>query len=183
MNSEKNQDQDQGQNMDQLQHPDQEDPRDPFEELSLSEFVSWFFPHQRGNGGWKYRRVEKKPMAREKDVSTHKSSVISNIKEKRTKQAKEAKDRILNITRANGTNGTNRATGNVGMECMICGKEIRPNQAFRALPKDKNCQEERFYHLRTCGPGSLRWKAFKGNDRRISEDWLPNGQMSFKWGK
>jgi hypothetical protein len=67
------------------------------------------------------------------------------------------------------------------MECLICGKEIRPNQVYRALPKDKNCQEERVYHLRTCGPGSLRWKAFKENGKKPLRESISGGKMSFEW--
>jgi hypothetical protein len=85
---------------------------------------------------------------------------------------KEAEDKVLDRM---------RATGNAGLECIICGKEIKKNQPFRALPKDKNCRDERLYHLRTCGPGSERWKAFKANGNKPPEESVSGAQLSFKW--
>ena len=93
-------------------------------------------------------------------------------KEKRKELIKRTKDKILNI---------NRANENMGEECIICGKEIKKNQTFRALPKDKSCQELRFYHLRTCGPGSDNWKTFKANGKKTPEKAVFKGQLSFTW--
>jgi len=93
-------------------------------------------------------------------------------REKRKELIKRTKDKIFNI---------NRANENMGEECIICGKEIKKNQTFRALPKDKNCQEPRLYHLRTCGPGSDNWKAFKANGKKTPEKAIFKGQLSFKW--
>ena len=94
------------------------------------------------------------------------------IKKKRKELIKRTKDKILNI---------NRAKENMGEKCIICGKDIKKNQTFRALPKDKSCQEPRFYHLRTCGPGSDNWKAFKANGKKAPEKAVFKGQLSFKW--
>ncbi len=66
-----------------------------------------------------------------------------SVKKKRKQLIKTTKDRLLNIKRA-GANG--------GMECIICGNEIKKNQPFRELPRDRNCQEVRHYHLRPSGP-------------------------------
>ena len=92
-------------------------------------------------------------------------------KEKRKELTRLTKDRLRNI---------NRADDDVG-SCIICGKEIKKNQAFRDLPKDKNCKEVRIYHVRTCGPGSENWKLFKANGKKAPEKPLVKGQLSFKW--
>ena len=94
------------------------------------------------------------------------------IRERRKDLIKRTKDKILNIHRAHET---------VGGECIVCGNEIKKNQAFRVLPKDKNCQEERLYHARTCGPGSNNWETFKANGKKAPDKSLLKGQLSFKW--
>jgi hypothetical protein len=171
MNSEKNQDQDQG------QHQDQESPEESWEGFSFSEFVSWIVSHRSGGRGHNHRRIKQ-------ESPNHENPVISDIKEARASQVKETKDKLLNVTRATGANRANRGNRvaeKTSMECMICGKEIRSNQAFRALPKDKNCQEERVYHVRTCGPGSKNWMAFKENGKKALRESISGGQMSFEW--
>jgi hypothetical protein len=176
MDSEKNQDEDQDEDRDQLQLMEQEEPKnplDPPENLAFGDLVSWIVSHQNMGSGHHHRRIKQ-------ESPIHNSPVISNFKEQRKSQVKETKDKILNVTRGARVN---RSSGKTGMDCLICGKEIRPNQAFRALPKDKNCQEERVYHLRTCGPGSLRWKAFKENGKKPLQESISGGQMSFNWGK
>jgi len=97
---------------------------------------------------------------------------MEEINKKRKELVKRTKDKTLNIS---------RARENVGEECVICGKEIKKNQAFRVLPKDRNCQELRLYHLRTCGPGSDNWNAFKGNGKKAPEKALLKGQLRFRW--
>jgi len=97
---------------------------------------------------------------------------MKGIKGRRKELIKRTRDKILNIS---------RASENVGEECMICGNEIKKNQAFRALPKDKNCQHVRLYHVKTCGPGSDNWKAFKANGKKAPDKSLLKGQLSFKW--
>jgi hypothetical protein len=94
------------------------------------------------------------------------------IKDERKELIKRTKDRILNISRANET---------AGGECIVCGNEIKKNQAFRALPKDKSCKTVRLYHVKTCGPGSNNWKAFKANGKKTPDKSLLMGQLSFKW--
>ena len=95
-----------------------------------------------------------------------------DIKKKREELVKRTKDNTLNIS---------RAREDVGKECVICGEEIKKNQAFRGLPKDKNCQELRLYHLRTCGPGSDNWNAFKTNGKKAPEKAVLKGQLSLRW--
>jgi len=61
------------------------------------------------------------------------------IKKESTELIKETKDRILNVK---------RASENPCLMCVICANEIKRNQPFRTLPKNKNCQEVRLYQLR-----------------------------------
>ena len=100
------------------------------------------------------------------------SLAIKGTTKERRELIKETRDKILNIK---------RATENAGVECIICGNEIKKNQPFRALPKDKNCQEERLYHLKTCAPGSNNWKAFKANNKKTPKEAFQKGQLSFNW--
>ncbi len=94
-----------------------------------------------------------------------------SVKTKRKELIKATKDKMLNIKRADA---------NGGMECIICGKEIKKNQPFRELPRDRNCREARHYHLRTCGPGSNNWEAFKANGKKAPKRLAPK-QLSFIW--
>jgi hypothetical protein len=66
------------------------------------------------------------------------------------------------------------------MECIICCKEIRNNQPFQTLPKDKNCQEERVYHLRACGPGSKNLMAFKENGNNVLRESISGGAVELR---
>jgi hypothetical protein len=111
-------------------------------------------------------------VTRIKNITATNSLEKKAIKEQRNELIKRTKDKILNI---------NRADEGVGEECIICGNEIKKNQAFKALPKDKNCHEVRLYHARTCGPGSNNWKAFKANGKKAPDKSLVKGQLSFKW--
>ncbi|MFH0813786.1 MAG: hypothetical protein V2A69_13260 [Pseudomonadota bacterium] len=111
-------------------------------------------------------------MRTRKNITTPNTPKRKGIKEERKELIKQTKDKILNINRANEEEGG---------ECIICGNEIKKNQSFRALPKDKSCQEVRFYHVRTCGPGSDHWKAFKANGKKAPDKSLLKGQLSFKW--
>ena len=97
---------------------------------------------------------------------------LEEIKKERKELVKRIKDNTLNIS---------RAREDVGKECSICGEEIKKNQPFRILPKDKNCQELRLYHLRTCGPGSDNWNAFKTNGKKAPEKSVLKGQLSLRW--
>jgi len=99
---------------------------------------------------------------------------IEVTKKKRKSLITETKDKILNVK---------RATEKAGGKCVICGKEIKKNQPFRELPKDKNCQELRVYHVRTCGPGSDNRKIFKANGKKAPVESLSKGQLSFTWIK
>ncbi len=95
-----------------------------------------------------------------------------SIKEQRKDLIKRTRDKINNVHRANEKPGG---------ECIVCGNEIKKNQAFRSLPKDRKCKEYRFYHARTCGPGSNNWKAFKADGKKAPEQIVVKGQLSFKW--
>ncbi len=95
-----------------------------------------------------------------------------SVKKERKELVKTTKDKLFNIKRADE---------NGGMECIVCGNEIRKNQPFRELPKDKNCREVRRYHLRTCGPGSNNWKTFKANGKKAPQRVSPTVQLSFNW--
>ena len=110
-------------------------------------------------------------MKRSRTVKPLNDSAIERTKKKRKDLISETKDKILNLK---------RAAENVGAQCIICGKEIKKNQPLRELPKDKNCQEVRVYHVRTCGPGSDNWKTFKANDQKTP---ILKGQLSFTWIK
>ena len=111
---------------------------------------------------------------RTKRAGTVKEARIEGTRKKRKSLINETKDKILNVK---------RATENAGGKCVICGKEIRKNQSFRELPKDKNCQEVRLYHVRTCGPGSDNWKIFKANGKKAPVELPLKGQLSFTWIK
>jgi hypothetical protein len=63
----------------------------------------------------------------------------------------------------------------------VCGNRIKKGQPIRIMPKDNNCQEERFYHLRTCAPGSDNWKSFKANGKKTPQRPFQWQQLSFKW--
>jgi len=107
----------------------------------------------------------------QKPRTDHKTEAIKN---KRKEIIKDTKDKARNVK---------RATEDIGALCIVCGKKIKNGQPIRIMPKDKNCQEVRVYHLRTCGPGSANWEAFKNSARRNppkSFQWL---QLSFSWEK
>ena len=111
-------------------------------------------------------------MRRTKNIGTPDNLMRKGIKGERRELIKRTKDKILNISRANEAGEG---------ECIVCGNEIKKNQAFRALPKDKNCKTVRLYHVKTCGPGSNNWKTFKANGKKTPDKSLQKGQLSFKW--
>ena len=111
-------------------------------------------------------------MGRINNVKNPNNAKMKEIRGKRKELVKRTKDKVLNIS---------RARENGGGECIICGNEIKKNQAFTVLPKDENCQELRLYHLRTCGPGSSNWDAFKTNGKKVPEKAFLKGQLSFRW--
>ena len=111
-------------------------------------------------------------MERINNIKNPNNAKMKETRGKRKELVKRTKDKVLNIS---------RARENGGGECIICGNEIKKNQAFRVLPKDKNCQELRLYHLRTCSPGSNNWNAFKANGKKIPEKASLTSQLSFRW--
>jgi hypothetical protein len=94
------------------------------------------------------------------------------IKQKRKELIRRTKDKIHNVK---------RARENIEGICIICGKEIKKGQTVRAIPRDKNCQGIRLYHLRTCAPGSARWKTFKDNGKKAPDRSVPWHQLTFNW--
>ena len=112
-------------------------------------------------------------MKRMKNIPDPKQPKRKGLKEERKELIRQTKDKILNIRRSND---------HTGRECIVCGKPIKSKQAFRVLPKDKNFKEERFYHMRTCRPGSDNWKAFKANGNKSPKKCVVKGQLSFDWG-
>ena len=95
-----------------------------------------------------------------------------SVRRKRKDFVKTTKDKVRNIK---------RATENTGAICIVCGKRIKKGQPIRILPKDKNCQEARLYHLRTCGPGSDNWKSFKAEGKKTPKRPFQWQQLSFQW--
>jgi hypothetical protein len=95
-----------------------------------------------------------------------------SVKRKRKELVKETMDKARNIKRANE---------NIGAICIVCGNRIKKGQPIRIMPKDKNCQEMRLYHLRTCNPGSDNWKLFKANGKKAPLRSVQWQQLSFEW--
>jgi hypothetical protein len=95
-----------------------------------------------------------------------------SVKRKRKECVKATKDKVRNIK---------RATENTGAICIVCGKRIKKGQSIRTLSKDRNCQEVRLYHLRTCGPGSDNWKSFKAQGKKTPKRPFQWQQLSFQW--
>lgn len=95
-----------------------------------------------------------------------------SVKRGRKELVKGTIDKARNIKRANEY---------AGAICIVCGKRIKKGQPIRLMPKDKNCQEERLYHLRTCKPGSDNWKLFKANGKKATRRSFQWQQLSFKW--
>jgi len=119
-------------------------------------------------------RKEVVRVKRIKKEETRTDHMAETIKKKRKEIIKETKDKARNVK---------RATEDTGAFCIVCGKKIKNGQRIRIMPKDKNCQEVRVYHLRTCGPGSANWEAFKTSGKRNPQksfQWL---QLSFNWKK
>ena len=113
-------------------------------------------------------------MKRIKNTEPQNDYKAKTVEKKRKELVKEAKDKTRNIK---------RATENTGAICIVCGNIIKKGQPIRIMPKDKNCQEDRLYHLKTCSPGSGNWNAFKENGKKTpkrSFQWL---QLSFKWNR
>ena len=98
--------------------------------------------------------------------------MAKSVQRKRKEFVKLAKDRVRNVK---------RATGEIGAICIVCGKRIKKGQSIRILPKDKNCQEVRLYHLRTCSPGSDNWKSFKASGKKTPKGPFQWRQLSFEW--
>ena len=111
-------------------------------------------------------------MKRIEDITTQHDYRTKSVRRKRKALVKETKDKARNIE---------RATENIGVFCIVCGNRIKKGEAIRIMPKDKNCQEERLYHLKTCAPGSDNWKAFKANGKKAPKRSFQWQQLSFKW--
>ena len=100
--------------------------------------------------------------------------------DQKAEQIRKKRREIVRATRDKARN-VKRAAENMEDLCIVCGKRIKKGQPIRIMPKDKKCQEVRVYHLRTCGPGSTNWQAFKANREkspRKASRWI---QLSFNW--
>ena len=120
---------------------------------------------------------------KEKEVIAVKENKMGRASaDQRAEQIRKKRKEIVKVTKDKARN-VRRATENMGDLCIVCGKRIKKGQPIRIMPKDKKCQEVRVYHLRTCGPGSSNWVAFKDSGRRIpqkSSGWI---QLSFDWNR
>ena len=113
-------------------------------------------------------------MKRIKNTESQNDCKPKAVEKKRKELVKEAKDKTRNIK---------RATENAGAICVVCGNMVKRGQPIRIMPKDKNCQDDRLYHLKTCSPGSDNWKAFKANGKKTPKRSFQWQQLSFKWNK
>lgn len=104
----------------------------------------------------------------------HPDDKTNRIKKKREEFIKGTRDRARNIK---------RAAAAIEANCIVCGERIKKGQPIHILPKDRKCQEVRFYHSRTCGPGSENWRAFKANDKRTPQKPIQWRQLTFNWKK
>ena len=112
-------------------------------------------------------------MKRIKNIEPHHDYKAKSVEKKRKELIKETMDKARNIKRADDED--------VGAICIICGHRIKKGQPIRIMPKDKNCQEVRLYHLRTCKPGSDNWKLFKAHGKKAPSRSFQWQQLSFKW--
>ena len=108
------------------------------------------------------------------EMRTHPDDKAKRIKKKREELIRGSKDKARNIK---------RASEGVEANCIVCGGKIKKGQPIRSLPKDRKCQEVRVYHLRSCGPGSEKWKAFKANSQGSPREPLHWHQLTFNWKK
>ncbi len=113
-------------------------------------------------------------MKRIKNTEPPNDYKAKTVEKKRKELVKEAKDKTRNIK---------RAAENTGAICIVCGNIIKKGQSIRTMPKDKNCQEDRLYHLKTCGPGSDNWKVFKANGKKTPKRSFQWQQLSFQWNR
>lgn len=118
------------------------------------------------------RGRETSTVKRIRTIESQREAKAKSVKRKRKELVKATKDRVRNV---------NRATENMGALCIVCGKRIKKGQPIRILPKDRNCQEVRIYHLRTCGPGSENWKSFKAQGKKTPKKPFQWQQLSFEW--
>ena len=111
-------------------------------------------------------------MKRNSDGAPHEKS--DQIKQKRKDFIGGTRDNIHDVK---------RARENAEGICIICGKVIKKGQPIRAIPRDKNCEEIRLYHLRTCAPGSANWKTFKENGKKAPIKSVQWRQLTFNWNE
>jgi len=118
------------------------------------------------------RGKESSTVKRIKNINPQHDYNTKSVRRKRKELVKETMDKARNIKRANE---------NIGAICIVCGNRIKKGQPIRIMPKDKNCQEVRLYHLRTCNPGSDNWKLFKANGKKVPSRSFQGQQLSFTW--
>ena len=49
---------------------------------------------------------------------------------------------------------------NEHVQCIVCGKIIKPGKIYRRLPPDEKVPEWRYYHVSECSPGTEAWRKF-----------------------
>jgi len=75
---------------------------------------------------------------------------------KHKKELKEAKTEIRQLTAEGGW----VVDKNEHVQCVVCGKIIKPGKVYRRLPPDEKVPEWRQYHVPECAPGTELWRAF-----------------------
>ena len=147
-------------------------PEESTEDLPWGDIVSWLVSHRGGGTGRRKRETELP--AEKRGGPLPRDAGAKNSGEERRKKAEAEKGRALEAA---------RSAGKGAMECAVCGREIRINQAFRSLPGGGGCRQGGVYHLRTCGPGSKRWKACGAEGQKALGESISGGQLSFEWTK
>ena len=46
------------------------------------------------------------------------------------------------------------------IQCVVCGKIIKPGKVYRRIPPDEKIPEWRYYHVPECAPGTEAWRQF-----------------------
>jgi len=49
---------------------------------------------------------------------------------------------------------------NEHIQCIVCGKIIKPGRVYRRIPPDEKIPEWRYYHVPECTPGTEAWRQF-----------------------
>lgn len=77
-------------------------------------------------------------------------------KNKHKKELKEAKTEIRQLTAEGGW----IVGKDEHVQCVVCGKIIKPGKVYRRIPPDEKVPEWRAYHVPECAPGTEAWRQF-----------------------